>query len=198
MLVNDYPIHVILRECGETRLRSLEFTGVDMRRIRVWTLAVLARFTHLTSIHFQQCRFPGDMNESLLIRMLASSFVTLERLVITDNELVTDKLALIVAKKCCRLRELELSGCPGVTVLSVVAFCESTMALEQRYNHPLTLGVKRTTFDPMELTRHLANPLLRCGPCWRAQAIWINIGFDRRAIVLENVMRSDLVILVFV
>jgi len=194
--VRDYPIHVILRECGGSQLTSLEFNSLDMCSIKVWTLAVLARFSSLTAVRFSQCRFPVGMNESLLLRMLSPSFGSLEQLQMTGNDMVTDKMCLTVAKKCPRLRELDVSGCKGVTALSVIGFCESLSSNPKA--NPVTLNLKGTSFSSMELSRHLHNPLLKCGPCWRAQAITVNIGFDRRAIVLENKERKDLVILIYV
>uniref|UniRef100_A0A915D1K0 F-box domain-containing protein n=1 Tax=Ditylenchus dipsaci TaxID=166011 RepID=A0A915D1K0_9BILA len=44
-IVNDYVMLVILRECSNY-LRSLQFNFVDMGSVKLWTLAILARFVH--------------------------------------------------------------------------------------------------------------------------------------------------------
>lgn len=97
--IHDDSIHVILRECVQSSLKTLEFHSVDFSRVRVWTMAEIARFSHLTSLQFIGCKFPSEVNESLLIRMLSSSLKTLEKLAITDNNLVTKKFIFIINNK---------------------------------------------------------------------------------------------------
>ncbi|KAH7731776.1 F-box domain-containing protein [Aphelenchoides avenae] len=189
----DSSLYVSLRECG-TRLTKLHFHSVDMSAVRVWTLAAIAKFTMLTSITFENCVFPKGFNESLLIRLLSPSFACLETIAITENSMVTDKFGVAVAKKCRRLQNLVLNDCHGMTALTVVGFCESLMNHESL---AVNIQLRSCGFNPMELERHLHNPLLQCGPCWKARPMTVNIGFDRSAILLENAVERDRVILVY-
>lgn len=66
----------------------MEFQQIDFTRVRLWTLAEIARFNNLTSIQFIGCKYPKEFNESLLIRTISNSFNVLEKLAITDNDLV--------------------------------------------------------------------------------------------------------------
>ncbi|KAI1721533.1 F-box domain-containing protein [Ditylenchus destructor] len=194
--VRDSVLHTILGEC-QNSLTSLGFHHVDMSYIQPWTIAQLAKFS-LESIQFIGCKFPVAMNESLFIRTLSPSFNNLEILTITETELITDKIAITVAKKCPKLREFNVRGCRKITAVSAVAFCEGILL-----NHdanPMTLDLRNTSFKASELSRHLHNShsLLHCGASWKAQSITLSIGFDRSALVLENTERHDLVIVIYV
>jgi len=195
-VVRDNSLHMILSECDSLTLRQLALHFVDLSSVRVWTLSIFAKFSSLTSISFEACKFPAELNESLFLRMLATSFGALESFCITSNELITDKLCMTMAKKCTRLRELTLRGCSQITALSVVAFCEHLAYAEESI--PITMDLRETSFNAMELSRHLHSPLLRGGPCWRAQSITVNIGFDRQALILTNMQRNDSFIMVYV
>lgn len=59
-----------------------------MGGVRVWTLAIMARFSKLTSIHFECCEFPKFLTEPIFIRMIAPNFDILESITITNNKLV--------------------------------------------------------------------------------------------------------------
>lgn len=82
---------MILNECGKD-LKSIEFNLVDLACVYTWTLAVMARFSGLNYVSFDSCEFPSNFIESMLIRMLAPSFNTLESIHITNNKLVNFKL----------------------------------------------------------------------------------------------------------
>uniref|UniRef100_A0A915D003 Uncharacterized protein n=1 Tax=Ditylenchus dipsaci TaxID=166011 RepID=A0A915D003_9BILA len=110
---------------------------------------------------------------------------------IDNRQICTDS-----CQKCPNLKEFNVSGCSEVTALSVVAFSEALVFNKDA--HPINLDLRNTSFKSIELSRHLCNPLLQCGPCWRPQAVTLTIGFDRPAIVLENTEKHDLVIVVYV
>uniref|UniRef100_A0A914DPD5 Uncharacterized protein n=1 Tax=Acrobeloides nanus TaxID=290746 RepID=A0A914DPD5_9BILA len=121
------------------------------------------------------------MSESLLLRILTPSFHSLESITFTNNELISDKFGVAIAKKCHRLEHFVLNSCRRITAVTAVAFCE---ALVQQRISPT-------------LQQFLSNPLLSCGPCWIAQGIVVNIGFDRNALLLENKVERSLVILIY-
>ena len=72
---------------------------------------------------------------------------------------VTDKLGIQLAKRCCRLIELSLHGCPNITAVTVVAFCEhltATSSAEDEANpaerpFPLAMDLRGTGFDSIEV-----------------------------------------------
>jgi hypothetical protein len=188
----DASLHMALRDCG-SQLGQLHFHSVEMSGIRPWTLAAIAKFSQLTAVSFENCVFPKEFNESLLNRLLAPSYQTLESICVTDNSLISDKFGMAVAKKCVKLKELVLNGCTFVTALTVIGFCESMM--NHQYDM-INLYLRNCSFNPSELERHLHNPLLSCGPCWKALPVTITIGYDRDAIVLENTMEPTRVIII--
>jgi len=192
--IGDLPMNVILRECGR-ELKELHLSVMDLRAVRPWTLAQASKFHGLTRISFEECRFPAGLSESLLLRILTPSFPTLESITFTENDLVSDKLGVAIAKRCHRLTHFVLNGCPRITAVTAVAFCESLV--HQHVSQMVNLHVSNTAFDPIKLQHHLSNPLISCGSCWTAQAITVNIGFDRNALVLENKVERNLVIVIY-
>lgn len=78
---------MILREC-KTDLKSIEFVLVNFSHINTWTLAIMARFSKLNYVSFDNCEFPKHFTENILIRILEPSFNTLESIHITNNKLV--------------------------------------------------------------------------------------------------------------
>uniref|UniRef100_A0A914EJ38 F-box domain-containing protein n=1 Tax=Acrobeloides nanus TaxID=290746 RepID=A0A914EJ38_9BILA len=187
--VTDLSMNIILRECGQN-LEEFHLSLVDLRSVRPWTLAQFGKFHHLTTISFEDCKFPAGMSESLLLRILTPSFHSLESITFTNNELISDKFGVAIAKKCHRLEHFVLNSCRRITAVTAVAFCEALV--QQRISPTVNLYLQNTAFDPLKLQQFLLNPLLSCGPCWIAQGIVVNIGFDRNALLLENKVERSL------
>jgi hypothetical protein len=100
---------IILRECGQN-LEEFQLNLVDLRSVRPWTLAQSGKFHHLTTISFEDCRFPAGLSESLLLRILTPSFHTLESITFTNNDLVWCKNIVVINKKISDLGQIRSSN----------------------------------------------------------------------------------------
>uniref|UniRef100_A0A0K0G0G0 F-box domain-containing protein n=1 Tax=Strongyloides venezuelensis TaxID=75913 RepID=A0A0K0G0G0_STRVS len=191
--LSQKTLSIILSKCGYN-LRDLHFEEIDFNNIKAWCLAFMSIF-HLERIVFKDCKFPEDniLNESFLLRSLAKSFEFLTHIEFTNSDFITDKFGMTIAKSCTKLEYFNLNGCPNMSSLTIVAFCENLQYHSKTFVH---LSMIKTNINCDDLQRLLFSPLLRCGPNWRCCQVNISLGYQQPALVLENVKEPHLLMVI--